>query len=552
MISYAGVNLCLDSKEADEWINTYFGSWDHYFAEAQHRTAQAFAWMQRANIKPPRPGTLIWPNGATRWAVGCFLASASQLLSIGPDSTQPRPLLLNGVSFSLVSLPPIPVSYNGTDGLFALVLVDARYYWRFVDCSEWMIDDEDVSEITDTSKDGTRNPRWSELITDVIQARMREDLSISSLTINKPDISDEYLRADIETLGKVDHGNDTARTAAQLLEAVALNIGAEVVVDFDGTVNLVNVDNADRFNSVANSFVRITGFDYNSSLADLSANTLPERVKILYRKINPAGELLGSYHEVERDVGGNVGTKVIADTCKAICDDADADPENEDALDRLAGFIATDWYERFRYNFHVVYAGICNFTPNSISDIIEFTYTHNTCFTRVKSRGINAEFDRLNHQDPDAPFTVSDRCCPRLVSLTDHAYSTMSGTATATLLDEAGTPIDGADPIEVVVDLTAARYFGFAFSDDKLYVTSYTNGNYRPVSCGYQTVKGQTDGTIASGASGAVSVYYQGSDTGVNVTAYHEGLADGTIAASATVYVTWMHQRWVITAVECA
>lgn len=98
---------------------------------------------------PPRIGRFEWPRGASRWARGCFLASAAQVDAVraeafgpGGDEDLPVELVLDGgplgesVTTEVYVLPPVPIGLTGvppgadvSDGLYLLNVVDERYYW---------------------------------------------------------------------------------------------------------------------------------------------------------------------------------------------------------------------------------------------------------------------------------------------------------------------------------------------------------------------------------------------------------------------------------------
>ena len=94
MISYAGVPLVLDNKELQDWIDTHIEGFDQFWVEDRGPTNQAFAWIERRDIGKPEIGKLYWPNGASRWSVGCFVATGSQLSQI-LRTTATRPLVLS-------------------------------------------------------------------------------------------------------------------------------------------------------------------------------------------------------------------------------------------------------------------------------------------------------------------------------------------------------------------------------------------------------------------------------------------------------------------------
>lgn len=113
------------------------------------------AWESDGFFDPDLPidvGTLYWPTGASRWAVGYFLVTDEQLAEIrkktfgkypGASAQQgqgsiAQPFVMSGaggkdgkIETLLYMLPAWPLlGVPGGDGLNLLTLVDDRYFWR--------------------------------------------------------------------------------------------------------------------------------------------------------------------------------------------------------------------------------------------------------------------------------------------------------------------------------------------------------------------------------------------------------------------------------------
>jgi len=159
VITYAGVDLTLDTPEFAAWLNAKIPLRSHLLnSEALYPSGGPWSWMKAAGTPGPSLGTLYWPSTASRWAVGYFLAHQTQVAEIvaktnpSGNRPQPQPLILghNGGTQSSTSfpvseptkidpdmylLPPIPVAFTDekADNLYLLTLVDSRYFWRWLD-----------------------------------------------------------------------------------------------------------------------------------------------------------------------------------------------------------------------------------------------------------------------------------------------------------------------------------------------------------------------------------------------------------------------------------
>lgn len=140
MISYAGVDLTVPSADLVASLMARLDpSWD--FCEFAMRT-----WPLNENVVnafrgylpagPVRVGTLRWPVGAARFAVGHFLASQEQvdaLAHVNASNGAARLVLDDGrtaMQTDLHLLPPRPIDQiEGASGLYLLTLVDERFLW---------------------------------------------------------------------------------------------------------------------------------------------------------------------------------------------------------------------------------------------------------------------------------------------------------------------------------------------------------------------------------------------------------------------------------------
>src|SRR5258707_1347925 len=141
MLTYAGVPLLSPTKETADWVEKHISPNDtHPWAEPLTGKNRSYYTITGGNVERPiKLGTLYWPTGASRWAVGYFLASAGEIGSIrqkvyASGSYVTQPLVMDDgkrkITTNLWMLPPRRLAqlpnYNG---LYLLTLVDDRYFW---------------------------------------------------------------------------------------------------------------------------------------------------------------------------------------------------------------------------------------------------------------------------------------------------------------------------------------------------------------------------------------------------------------------------------------
>jgi hypothetical protein len=246
MPTYGGIGLAKATPELTEWVA----------ANVPLSEVCAFRHQPRARLhnlnwpapeflrRPVRLGSLCWPVGASRWAVGHYLATEGQLAEIRalayaidlPNQTQSYTALdlvlddgnadadgnpTGKITASLWMLPPYPLAQNhatatqwllpqtvneNEEPLYLLTLVDDRYFW-------W----DRAADLTVTEGETT----WAQLFTALGTAL--------GVTIVVDTIPAAYLFPPAE-LG-------TAYEYLPLvLDAAAASVGHRVVRLLDGTV----------------------------------------------------------------------------------------------------------------------------------------------------------------------------------------------------------------------------------------------------------------------------------------------------------------------------
>lgn len=164
MPTYAGVNLAQPTQELADWVQKYIPLTDVV------QFAPMLA-MERLNSILPygsqlsrsiKLGSLWWPQGASRWATGFFIATEEQINTIrdpvySGNGYQPQDLVLDDettqITASMWMLPPRPLAQSPPNDasflkwvlpkhfldpntnipidepIYLLPLVDDRYFW---------------------------------------------------------------------------------------------------------------------------------------------------------------------------------------------------------------------------------------------------------------------------------------------------------------------------------------------------------------------------------------------------------------------------------------
>lgn len=97
---------------------------------------------------------------------------------------------------------------------------------------------------------------------------------------------------------------------------------------------------------------------------------------------------------------GFEGTKTFHDTALALFPGGGTTPTNQSALDSLALQIATDYWNWLQVSFDETYPQIIAPPPDALIDTIEFHYSREETFTRIKSSPYNGQPEELQHNDP--------------------------------------------------------------------------------------------------------------------------------------------------------
>lgn len=251
MPTYGGVSLAHPTAELREWAAQHLLLDDlHPFRPMPRLNLSTITWPLAAEDlhRPVRLGSLYWPSGASRWAVGTFLATEGQLADIRElaytinrtTQTQeyvPLEFVMDDgntytfadnttadakIATDLWMLPPWPLAQNQAatnsewllpqtinldeEPLYLLTLVDDRYFWWHRAAAL------EVNEGETT---------WAELIdtiADALGVEIEPDTIATAYVYPPAALATQYEQLPL------------------VLDAVAYSIGHRVLRQLDGTV----------------------------------------------------------------------------------------------------------------------------------------------------------------------------------------------------------------------------------------------------------------------------------------------------------------------------
>lgn len=402
-VTYAGIPIRQPTRRQERWVKDNVDPadvWDFTRKTDRRSTLANFPFAGLIKTRPVSPHTLYWPTGATRWAIGYFLATDQDLAQIRPQvygqaggMYQAQPLVMgdgtNAITASLFMLPSRPLSYApGGNQLYLLTLVDLRYYWY-----------ELAGVVSVTA--GTTT--WAQLYQSLG--------TILGVTINADPVNANYLTPD---------GSFTTNyeDAPVLLDACAWSCGQRVVLGLDGTVHAYNVTTSQT--SVANQLAlgypvkaggvfALTPGSFASAGGQTSdlAPILPAGITVTYPKAvdnhlqtPPAQDaytatLAGLNLADFAGVSPHGGSRVYHDT--AVANYHAGSPTNATQLQNLTNQIATDAYRYAASRLDVVFNGVVPWTPEGLSDSIEWYHGTDGCATRVTRQAWNDQVEELLH-----------------------------------------------------------------------------------------------------------------------------------------------------------
>jgi hypothetical protein len=453
-LSYAGVKLPLASAKAAALIAAKIDPRECFEQQAWPGKGRThWTWPGHVPLPPVRVGVLHWPRGASRWAVGYFLATDNQLGPIrdyvyAGNSYRAAPLVLSHqrrvggalqmvgtVTATMWMLPPRPL-FEIENGLHLLALVDSRYWWPWENTGATV-----VTENTTT---------WADLFTSVGTSL--------GVAITPDTIHADYLKPP-EAL------TNYYERPAHLLDLLAYNVGHRVVVGLDGTVTTQGpgtaLDASDDNLALAGGRLGAGG-EFALAVGqvnDLPA-VLPESV-VLACPRKDDGAFTGAYHALtaslaDLDVAELEGAVTKAGSVKTFRDLAAACftaavLQNGTELQNLANRVATDWYRFQAAALDVKFWGVVEWEPEGFNDSVEWTYRIDEISTRVQRPAWNDLAEELLHASATCGAAPST---PASLTVRDDD-TTVVPTTTITFLNETGLYVEDNGGGEAIVGWSA-------------------------------------------------------------------------------------------------
>lgn len=398
MIQYAGVDLLEAPDSLREWVRANIDPSD--------LPPYTTHWWPGKNLshlpfRPPAPprkielNTLWWPTGASRFAVGWYLADEGLLTSIrdvtesplGSDHAASNLVLDDGtdsVTVSMWMLPAIPLQQIGADGLYLLPLVDERYFW-------W----QKGAEITVLG--GTTT--WAQLYTAIATGL---DISITLDAVESA-----YLRPHAELTTRYD-------SLPLLLDAVAYSTGRRIVRTMAGTVRAWKPANAlaQQTTSLAAVEDKLAGGElaFGADGADTLASAPGSVTMTCFRSDSDSlhAEVVTLTSLALAEYGTHQGTAIATKIVKTSELALYPGPSNAVEITALAVRIATDYYRWQAARASLSIVGYPGWTLTGLEDALELRHECGRIFTRVLRAAFDLETTELLYDSPQNPPAIND------------------------------------------------------------------------------------------------------------------------------------------------
>ena len=383
VLTFAGQELLFPTPELDAWIarNQELCDLSQFASEPARiysgRQACRSRFEQNKGLglpvinwpspPPPRLNTLYWPTGATRWAMGWFVAT-DKVVSALLKKTRSGSSVLKGtlgfgddldndtattvLGLDMWMLPPRPMSVTSTTqdvgDLYLVPLVDERYFWQFTSLGDYEVS-------TSTS--------WTTLIN-----RLATQLGVT-ITVQS-NIEAAYLKPDpTDFTRRYDN-------AALLLDAAAWSVGRRIVRKLDGSVVM-------QSRSVADTQLEenldlgedlLCGGDFSEDGGDLPAGIQVTFRKIREHLLRSNGQLF-SYTRFPEVGTPTVPSRLLTIHCAAYANFNDSlTLTNDTALGDLATQIKNDYYGWASKDYDLTIAGISAWNPCGYDDAVLYAF----------------------------------------------------------------------------------------------------------------------------------------------------------------------------------
>ena len=394
MIAYAGVPLLHDSQAVREWVEAHACPRFAYDAAPPDMRTRTLFYSG-----PRRPGpdarvelnVLKYPWGATRFAVGHYLADLKQLNLIrqvvyANNSYQSAPLVLadgkRTMTTNLWMLPARPLTGipNISGQLWLLTLVDSRWFWPT------------IAAATITVSGGVT--QWTDLFASLATA-LGETITVDTISSN-------YVSPSIDLAGSYD-------SLPQILDAACASVGMRLVRNLDGTYRVSSAATAKA--TVAANLLNAWPVRSGGALAltstaptDLGA-MVPASVTVAFPQtgtgiivqnlygvtVTLASLQLADYGAVTGFAGGN---RVLFST--DIAQFSSGTLTNATEITNLATQIVSDWYEWVPGTLDETFIGMEPWNPEGQHDI-EWRHCEGAVVTRVRCGPWRDDVTELYH-----------------------------------------------------------------------------------------------------------------------------------------------------------
>lgn len=359
---------------------------------------------------PPRIrlNQLYWPTGASRWAIGYFLAdkeSKDQIVAnvLASDGTNVASTLVVSLGerpepntqfadFDMYLLPPreITGNYAGDEKtLWLLILVDDRYWWQFDNMGGLEVEEGDSN--------------WNEVIFYFEGAGGLGDRRFADVSSEPSSaISADYLGPDPKEVTRL-YDN-----TALMYDSAVLSVGHRVVADYGGRTHhesptdaaIIRTSNEAGTSAIFGGNAPIDGILAGQS--DIEVKGVAESVDVVFPALVDHVPITQKARVYNKTPSGEATTQ---NTVKTIHSTAYADftingtgapestPDNDAALDTLATKIAADYYAWLAPAYDKTYPGIRPWVPCGYDNYILFQFGGEERFpelsatTQVKLRG---------------------------------------------------------------------------------------------------------------------------------------------------------------------
>jgi hypothetical protein len=359
-LSFAGVNLLLDTAEHAEWVNAY-----HDLNLIQITENEGYAGTDTEHLPlPAQPveggveiGVLRWPIGYSRCGTFYCLVNGTRLeeIELITDDDPYQPLVMSDgsgreITATMRMLPPLTIhntqSGDASKNLYLLTLVDYRYDYRH-------------NAFAISSQPST----WADLFT-TFSTALSETITTDTIDADYQTPSTRWIKY--------------YKPLPTLIDAAANAIQHRVLTALDGTITTADYETArnnaeDQFDD----FRIVVGGDITHARI---RESVPTAVKVVFGKFvggilqdDPFTVTVNLADLSIPEYGSETG---VANTTKVLFADYmyTGTTANITNCNNLATQLATDWYGWQLCNIDFTAPGIWNWVPTGAEDLIKWTY----------------------------------------------------------------------------------------------------------------------------------------------------------------------------------